>query len=352
MPHKKGIGLIGRREFTIGLGAAALAAPFYARSSAAQEANRLILPTYGGSYQENLVEGFTKPFTEETGIEVVFSGVPDLARLKAQVASGRPEWDVFEGGGSWFPTGSGEGLFEPLDTSRVDAQYIQGKGDYALFYQYLAGITWNEEYHSADAVPRTWKDFWDVEKFPGRRALRNRADMVLEIALVADGVDPAQLYPLDVERAFNSLERIKPAISKWAATTSELTTLVSTNEVDFGLNYTGRVKGAQESGTPLQLSLDQVVISNNYIGVVKGTPRVETAMKFVEFVMRPERQAAFASLDTDIPANPAAISMMSEESKKWLPVDASSPIHIRTDDIWWTDRTEELQQRFLAFLLT
>lgn len=351
MTNKKGSGFVTRRQFTVGLGTVTLAAPFYARSSAAQETNRLVLPTYGGSYQDHLMEGFTKPFTEETGIEVVFSGVPDLARLKAQVISGRPEWDVFEGGGSWFPTGSAEGLFEPLDTSLIDAQYLQGKGDYALFYQYLCGIAWSSDFHSADAVPHTWKDFWDVEKFPGRRTLRNRVDMVLEIALVADGVDPAQLYPLDVERAFKSLERIKPAISKWAATTSELTTLVSTNEVDFGMNYTGRVKGAQESGIPLQLSLDQVVITNNYIGVVKGTPRVETAMKFVEFVMRPDRQAAFAGLDTDIPANTAALSLMSEESKNWLPSDVSSSVHIRTDDIWWAGRTEELQQRFLAFLM-
>ena len=350
MTTKKEIGLIGRRQFTAGLGAAALALPFYARSSAAQDA-RILLPTYGGSYQEHLEEAFTRPFTKETGIEVVFSGVPDLARLKAQVASGRPEWDVFEAAGSWFPTGSEEGLFEPLDTSVIDSEVIRGKGDYALFYQYIACICWNEDFHSADQVPRTWKDFWDVEKFPGRRTLRNRADMTLEIALVADGVEPDKLYPLDIDRAFDSLERIKPSIAKWASTASELTTLLSTNEVDFGINYTGRVKGAQASGTPLQVALDQVVVANDYIAVVKGTPRREAAMKFVEFVLRADRQAEFANLDTDIPSNPTAVGMMTDEARGWLPADVNSPVHIRQDDLWWAGRTEELQQRFLTFLM-
>lgn len=342
--------LIGRREFSIGLGTVALAAPFIARPAFAQ-GERIILPTYGGSYQDHLVQAITDPFTKETGIEVVFSGAPDLARLKAQVQSGQPEWDVFEAAGSWFSIGSREGLFEPLDASVIGPKTLQGNGDYTLFYQYIAGITWNGDYHNRDQVPLTWKDFWDTEKFPGRRTLRNRADMTLELALVADGVEPDKLYPLDVERAFKSLEKIKPAISKWAGTASELTALVSTNEIDFGINYTGRVKGAQEAGTPLQIGLEQVVVAQDYIAVVKGTPRKEAAMKFVEFALRADRQAEFCSMDTDIPSNPDAVPMMTEEARKWLPADVNSPAHIHHDDAWWAEQTEELQQRFLEFLM-
>lgn len=352
MAKGNGKRLIGRRQFTIGLGAAALAAPFVARSAMAQSGKRIIVPTYGGTYQEKLQTAFTKPFTEETGIEVVFSGVPDLARLKAQVQSGRPEWDVFDASGPWFPTGSQQGLFEPLDTSVVDSKLIAGEGDYAKFYGNIGCISWNGDRYTEENAPQTWEQFWDVEKFPGRRTLRSRADMLLEMALVADGVAPDQLYPLDVERAFRSLERIKPSITKWASSASELTTLTSTNEVDFGLNYAGRIRGANEAGTPLRMSREQVCLNNEYLGIVKGSPNVEAAMQFIAFVLKPERQVVFANLDSVMPADPAVVELMSEEAKQWLPADAMSPGHIRQNEEWWVGRSEELQQRLLSFLLT
>ena len=49
-----------------------------------------------------------------------------------------------------------------------------------------------------------------MKKFPGRRALRNHPIATLEAALMADGVAPDKLYPLDVDRAFKKLEEIKP----------------------------------------------------------------------------------------------------------------------------------------------
>lgn len=342
-------GRIGRRAFLGGLSTTVLAAPYISRYARAQDAKRIILPTYGGAYQEILQTAFTRPFTEETGIEVLFSGVPDLARLKAQVQSGQPEWDVFEAGGSWFPAGSKEGLFEKLDDSVIDSNLIVGNGDYATFYLPPAGIAWHGDRHTAETAPRDWQQFWDTEKFPGRRTLRNRADYVLEIALVADGVAPDQLYPLDVDRAFASLEKIKPAVAKWAESTSQLTTLLSTNEVDFAYNYNGRVKAAQNSGTNLQISMEQAFLANEYIGVVKGTPRKEAAMQFVAFVLRPDRQADFANLSAYVPGNPAAIELMTPEARQWLPKEGGA--HIRQNDEWWAARSEEVQQRFQLFLL-
>lgn len=341
-----------RRGF-ITAACATVAAPFVSRSGIAQARERVVLPTYGGSYQDMMKAAYTDPFTKETGIEVVFSGVPDFAKLKAQVQTRNPEWDVFEAAGSWFPAGSKQGLFEPLDTKIfTETSLISGAGkDYAPFYRWVSGIAWNEGKRKAVDAPKTFAQLWDTKTFPGRRTLRNRADMVLEIALVADGVDPAKLYPLDVDRAFKSLERIKPSVAKWAESTSQLVTLLTTNEVDYGYNYNGRVKSTVGSATPLGMSLDQTFIGFENIGVVKGTTRKDAAMKFVAFALRPERQAAFTDLISYLPGNLTAMELVGAETKKWLP-DLSTGMHIVQNDEWWAERAEEVQQRFQEFLLT
>ena len=65
-------------------------------------------------------------------------------------------------------------------------------------------MAWNTKLVSADAAPRSWKEFWDVARLPGKRGLWKRAPQTLEVALMADGVEPRNLYPLDVDRAFRS----------------------------------------------------------------------------------------------------------------------------------------------------
>ncbi len=342
---------ISRRHF-LAASVATLAAPMLIRPASAQSGKRIVLPTYGGIYQEMIQKAFTEPFTQETGIEVLFSGVPDFARLKAQVQTRNVEWDVFEAGGSWFPAGSKIGLFEPLDASVTeDAGLILGANrDYVPFYSWASGIAFNGKKHKPETAPKDWAEFWDTERFPGRRTLRNRADMCLEIALAASGVDPAQLYPLDVDRAFEALERIKPSVAKWAESTSQLVTLLTTDEVDFGYNNNGRVMATAGSDTPLGMSLEQTIIGHEYMGVVKGSPRKEDAMTFVAFVLRPERQAAFANLMGYMPGNPKGTELVNEDVKKWLP-DLSTGRHIIQNDDWWAENTEEMQQRFQEFLL-
>src|SRR5262245_2954905 len=339
-----------RRTF-LAASAAAVAMPFVSRSTSAQD-KKLIFPTYGGSYQEMVKAAFTDPFKKESGIEVIFSGVPDFARLKAQVTAGNVEWDVFDAGGAWFPVGSKEALFEPLDTTVVtEKDLILGeKKDYAPFYHTPFGVAWNAGVHSRDKAPKDCAQFWDVKSFPGTRSLRARADFVLEIALVADGVDPAGLYPLDVDRAFKALTALKPSIPKWADSTSQLITLLTTKEIDYDYTTNGRVRATVGSATPLDINLDQTFLSHEYIGVVRGTPRKNTAMEFVAFCLKPDRQAAFADLISYLPGNPRATSLVSAESKKWLP-DMSSKKHIIQNDDWWATSFAPTQQRFQEFLL-
>src|SRR3546814_11685994 len=57
----------------------------------------------------------------------------------------------------------------------------------AIGYQYYTTLmAWR-----SDAKPvETWQQFWDVEAFPGKRALPNYPTYALPVALLADGVKP------------------------------------------------------------------------------------------------------------------------------------------------------------------
>ncbi|MFC0501588.1 extracellular solute-binding protein [Asaia krungthepensis] len=70
-----------------------------------------------------------------------------------------------------------------------------------------------------DAAP-DWGDFWDIARHPGKRALRLDPRGTLEIALMADGVAPGDVYtilatPAGVDRAFRKLEQLRPYLVWW-----------------------------------------------------------------------------------------------------------------------------------------
>lgn len=65
-----------------------------------------------------------------------------------------------------------------------------------------------------------WGDFWDIARHPGKRALRMDPRGTLEIALMADGVSPGDIYttlatPAGVDRAFRKLDQLRPYLVWW-----------------------------------------------------------------------------------------------------------------------------------------
>jgi putative spermidine/putrescine transport system substrate-binding protein len=287
------------------------------------------------------------------GKGVVWAPAPDLAKVKAQIASDNVEWDVFDATSSWVPTGVKEGFWEPLDRSIVDTSDLAvpiGE-DHAVLFMVASGISWDPVRHPERKHPGDFRELWDVGAFPGRRSFRDRLDFILEPALLADGVLPQRLYPLDVDRGFKALDRIKPAVKVWASATTQLTTLVQTNEVDFAWNWAKRVKAAQEAGISLVFSRRQTIVSREYIAVVKGSRNRIAAMKLLAFALRPDRSAALAERMGFVPTSRKATEMLSPSAQRWAP-NLADPNNVLQDDAWWVGRLDDLQQRFREWLLT
>jgi spermidine/putrescine-binding protein len=102
--------------------------------------------------------------------------------------------------------------FEELDLSKIDVdQYPEGTVSDCGIPSYFFGLTfvYNTETYK-DNAPTKLSDFFDLEQFPGTRVLSPEfGNGIMEYALMADGIEPDLLYPLDIERALAKLDTIK-----------------------------------------------------------------------------------------------------------------------------------------------
>ncbi|CAD7037682.1 ABC transporter substrate-binding protein [Pseudorhizobium endolithicum] len=343
---------ISRRNFIIA-GSGLLAAPAVLRATSATAAsNQLTFVTWGGTYKDALVEGAIKSFTEQTGVQVTIIDTPDLAKVKAQVSTGNVQWDVFDAPSAIGTGGAAEGYWDDFDDGLFDLNdlTLAPSNNLVPFYTYAGGIAYDPKRHPEGSHPTTFAEYFDVEKFPGRRTFRDRPSETLEAALLADGVAPKDLYPLDVDRAFAALDRVKPSVASWVGATPQTVTLLQTGEVDFSYSYAARVRAAQTDNGGLAFSFAQTINASEYLAVLKGAPNRENAMKFVSHMLKPEVQAATMEILAYTPNSKTALPLMSEDARKWLP-DMNNPNNVILDDAWWAENFESVTRRFKEWIL-
>lgn len=344
---------VSRRQFLAGTAAAtaAVAMPFIS-SSLARSDKSVTVTCWGGTYRDAVDACWAKPFTEETGIPVTLIDNADLAKLKAQIDMNSVQWDVFDSVGSQITAGSREGMWEPVDKGIIDTSVLisPGADDYVGAFFYGGGVGWDSARFPEGKHPVDFAGLYDVETFPGRRGLSVNIGETLEVALLADGVSPQDLYPLDVERGFAALERIKPHVRKWIESTPQTVTLLSSNEIDFAYAYIGRIKTAQDSGSSVAMSYKQTLNSLEFFAVPKNSPNREAGMRYIAFCLRPDRQAAFGDAIFYTPNTRGAFDLVSPDAKAFMP-DMESPDNAVTDAAWWADKYTELQKRYTEWLL-
>ncbi|MCK1520182.1 ABC transporter substrate-binding protein [Bradyrhizobium sp. 17] len=345
---------MNRRQFVNGVTAAGAlflgAAPFIA-SSRARAAERITLANWGGSTDDFMKEYWIKPFTSETGIAVDTVAGPDFAKALAQVQSNNIQWDLLDTGGGQAYQGGQLGLWEQIDTKIVDpARFVQSPPSFAVPTAiYALGIAYDPSRTKDPA--RTFPQLWDVKSFPGRRTLMGTGGApCLEVPLLADGVAPSQMYPLDLDRAFKALDRIKPNVVKFWTATAECISLIQRNEADYSTAWLNRVKLAKAAGISIDFSFAQCINLTGYFTVLKGTKHKEAAMRFLDFITRPEQQAALANKLGAVPVTKGAEQKIDAEARRWLP-DLNNPNSLFVDNKYWADRYQELSNSYKEWSL-
>lgn len=352
---RKTISRASRRVFLAGTGSL-LATPMVLRTSrAGAKSDSIVLSSYGGSSQDAMVKFVADPFTEETGVKVNIVPTSDLAKLKAELLTGNVEIDVFDTSTEVAAYAYKHGFFEKLDLSsfNIEDMAIPPKGDTAGLSMSAAGIGWDPTKYGSGKHPSNFVEYFDLKTFPGRRTFRNAANGTLEAALLADGVAPKDIYPLDVDRALKALNRIKPSVAAWITAVPQTISLLQTGEVDFSYTWANRVKETNRpgGGTPLSFSFEQILLSLEVLGVPKGAPNKENAMKLVAYCLRPEVQARLCGAKGVVPNSKKGLSMMSDDDRKWMP-DTNNPNNLVLDGAYWADNLEAVSRRFKEWVLS
>lgn len=329
--------------------------------------------SWGGAYEKACKEGYFDSFEETTGIKVnvaEFNG--GLAQVRVQVESGNVQWDVIDIESQDNIIGCDEGLFEPLiDIELPDG--IEGNSARADFLEgsltdcAVGTVTWSTVIaFNATAYktepPNSIEDFFDIEKYPGRRGIRRTPEVNLEFALIADGVPIGEIYDTlstdeGVDRAFAKLDTIKDSLLIWEAG-AQPPQLLADKEVVMTTAYNGRIFNAQTvEEQPFVIIWDGQVRDYTQFAIVSGTPNLENAIKFVQHSVLRTSQAGVANRISYGPVRRSAWELVDKHIPTGIDMRPHMPTHpenskrvLTNDAEWWAENKDELTERFSAWL--
>lgn len=337
--------------------------------------------SWGGAYTMSQQKAYSDTYAPGGINWVNYNG--GLGEVRAQVESGNVTWDIVDVLPHEARVGCDEGLFEELPrdvfvkapdgTSMDDDMFVPVPNDCVvpqIFWSYVPFYQKGTFDGNAAGNPKTIADFFDVKKFPGKRGIHTWANATVEMALMADGVAPGDVYKTlstkaGQDRAFAKLDTIKDHVVFWSAGAEPLE-LVKSGEVAMSLAYNGRIGAAVLSeNAPFVTNWDGQVLEEEWLVLLKGSPNRDEALKFLIHASAPEQQAGQAKWITYAPMRKSGIDIIAKSEnagKPWfntgvniLPLmpnagEATSQKHLYADPVWWADNGDSISERFKAWM--
>jgi putative spermidine/putrescine transport system substrate-binding protein len=322
----------------------------------AAAADQLTVISFGRADRAALAAAYIDPFAKVWGIAVQsLSYDGQVTELTQMVSSGATVWDVMQVESRTLQQGCQQGLFEKLDPARVPpaADLIPG----ALSECGVGIFTWAQTLAYSDQLreaPQSWADFWDLRRFPGKRGLRRSAKYTLEIALMADGVEPKNVYATlsteaGVARAFRKLDQIRKDTVWWEAA-PQPSELIAAGIVNMSSGYSLWFDPDQERNRHTRIVWRQSLYDIDSWAIPKGTHKRDEAYRFIAFASSPERQKVLSEQLNYGPTNRSAVELLPARLAGSLP--SSTPNlsgALRIDTTFWIEHGDALERRFNAW---
>ena len=326
-------------------------------------AGEIVINCDGGTNLEILKTTVFKPYEETTGTKLIYDPGANFAKLRAMVKSGNVEWDLAEAWSQDLVIMLGrEGVLEEIDYS------IVGSGLYGVERQdlydsvvtkwgvgdgfYSVVIGYNKDKFPEGKQPRSWADFFNVEKFPGPRALQKGPWGNLEFALLADGVSVDNLYPLDVDRAFKKLDTIKKHVRVWWESGAQPVQLLNDKEVDLTSIWNGRIYMMIKEGANVGIEWNQHFLMASAWVVPKGAKNKKGAMDLIQWFLKPEPLAHHAEIIGYPGNNKNLYKYMDPKYSSILPTSTENyKLAVLPNYDWWIENRDEVTERWNAWAM-
>lgn len=322
----------------------------------------LVIATTGGLMEKTLVQHFYTPFSKAKGVEVVPAAieVPDQwAKVQAMARSGGMEFDIVTATPPDLV--QKKDLLQPIDCAKLPSVVANGVKGACTPYGVIRTVGGMQIGYSTEAfkganVPKTWADFWDTAKFPGPRGLPDTGDRewwVPVAALLADGVAPDKLFPLDLDRAYKKLDKIRPNVTVWWKSGDQLQQILRNKEVVMSMGYSGRLISLMGAKVPINVSWDGAIRDVGYMSIPKGAPHPKAAMAYLDYfyASSPEQHVAFVSAVNYDTGNGKTASLFPPERRAMLATSAENFDKLIVADYEWIGNNRQmLRDRWIAWL--
>ncbi|GAA0902186.1 MULTISPECIES: extracellular solute-binding protein [Streptomyces violaceusniger group] len=286
------------------------------------------------------------------GITVSTESPNNEAKLTAMVRGSKPTWDVYYSTPYAAMAKCGT-LFEKIDYSRIhtgglDKSQMTDCGVPVLNSYFV--LVYNKDTYKSHP-PRSWADFYDTKKFPGTRGVMNFAkDAGMETALLAGGVPADKLYPLDYDKAFATLDKIRKN-TRFYDTGAQQTQALQSGEVDMMLAWPGRAYDAVKNGANLGVVFNQPIKYHDVLTIVKGAPHQDQAYALINSLIGTKNQKAVVDQQPYGAANSKAGKTSDAAIGAFVADDtkAKGTVVVR-DNAWWAKNLDEATRRWTKWV--
>nr|CAA6806925.1 MAG: Spermidine/putrescine-binding periplasmic protein [uncultured Thiotrichaceae bacterium] len=343
-------------------------------TSSLANAGDITVVSWGGAYTVSQVEAYHKPWIAATGNGIKsedYNG--GTAEIKAQVEAGNVSWDIVDVELSDAIRACDEGLLETIDPAELPdgADGTKATDDFmegTLHDCAVANIVWSTIFAydttkiKMEGGPKTMADFFDLEKFPGKRGLRKNPKANLEFALMADGVKAKDVYEIlatdeGVDRAFKKLDTIKDSVVWWEAG-AQPPQLLADGEVVMTTAYNGRIFNAVAGeDKPFEIVWDGQIWDLDLWVIPKGAKNKDLAMDFLKFSTSTKPLADQASYISYGPARKSSAPLVGKYHNKDIDMGPQMPTSpdnlensVQNNFEFWADNQDQLSERFNAWL--
>ncbi len=347
-----------------------------ALAAGASQAADVTVVSWGGAYTASQQKAYGTPWEEKTGKKIHWENYNGgLGEVRTQVESGTVTWDIVDVLPHEARVGCDEGLFEEIperylvktmDGKSLDEDMMVPRPNKCvapqIWWSYM--MFYDEPAWAGKQAPASIADFFNVSDFPGKRGIHSWPNALIEMALVADGVDPKGVYEVmdtdeGIDRAFATLDKIRDHSVFWSAGSKPLE-FVKSGETSMALAYNGRVGAANLSEDATFVPVwDGQVLEEEWMVVVKGTPNMEAAFEFIGFASAPEQQAGQARYINYGPMRNSAFGII-EAGEPWFHNGKNIMEHmpnrpevmarsVIANPDWWADNGDAVKERFDAW---
>ncbi|KUP94733.1 extracellular solute-binding protein [Tritonibacter horizontis] len=362
------------RNLTALAATTALCAPM---AFAADMADEMTIVSWGGAYSNSQIKAYSEPYAEKTGVTIINdeSSAEAVAKLRAMNEAGNVTWDVVDVVAADAMRLCDEGLAMEIDPDEHLAPAPDGTsaeddfGDLLVSDCFIPQIVYSTTFGYrtdlvGDTPPSKICDVFDLEAYPGKRALEKRPINNMEWALLCDGVAKEDVYDVleteeGQEQALAKLDTIKDSVIWWSAG-ADTPQLLADGEVVMGSTYNGRLFSViEEQDQPVAMLWDAQVFDLDGWIIPAGLSdeRKARALDYIYFATDTQRLADQAKYISYGPARASSAPLVGQHAE--LGIDMAP--HMPTDPEnskntflynyeFWADYRDDIDAKFQAWL--